>query len=148
MCVIDSNYSMWYNGYGFSKFLARQKPTKDTIYLIASISKTVAATALMQLYEKGLFCLDDDVNDFLDFNVRNPDYPSVPVTFRMLLAHRSSLRNLPKEYFYSCYIKNYRNYPYPMIKEMITPNGSLYNDLVWNSYSPGHYADYTDIGLF
>jgi CubicO group peptidase (beta-lactamase class C family) len=146
MCVIDNNYSLWYKGYGFSKLLTRQKPTKDTIYLIASVSKTVAATALMQLYEKGLFGLDDDVNDYLDFEVRNPNFPNIPVTFRMLLAHRSSLRNLPKDYFYSCYIKNLRNYPYPMIREMITPSGSLYNEIVWNSNPPGQYTDYTDIG--
>jgi CubicO group peptidase (beta-lactamase class C family) len=148
MCVIDSNYSLWYKGYGYSKFLTRQKPTKDTIYLIASISKTVSATALMQLYEKGLFKLDDDVNNYLDFNVRNPYFPNVPVTFRMLLAHRSSLSgNVPKGYFYSSYIKNLRNYPYPMIREIITPNGSLYRDFIWNSYSPGRNADYADIGF-
>jgi CubicO group peptidase (beta-lactamase class C family) len=146
MGVIDDNYSLYYKGYGFSRFLTRQKPTKDTIYLIASVSKTVAATALMQLYEKGFFDLDDDVNDYLDFNVRNPNHPNIPITFRMLLAHRSSLRNLPKNQFFICYIKNYFNYPYPMIREMITPNGSIYDENVWNSYSPGKYVDYTDMG--
>ncbi len=59
--------------------------------VIASISKTITATAVMQLWEQGLFELDDDVNDYLPFNVRNPNHPDVPITFRMLLTHTSSI---------------------------------------------------------
>jgi CubicO group peptidase (beta-lactamase class C family) len=149
MCLIDSNYSVWYKGYGYSKILTLQRPTKDTAYLIASISKTVAATALMQLYDEGLFDLDDDVNDYLDFNVRNPNYPDTPVTFRMLLSHHSSLagKDIPLEYIFYCYIKNTKNYPYPMIKEIITPNGSFYKENIWNSYEPGSNIDYSGIGF-
>jgi len=149
MCVIDNDFSMWYKGYGFSKILVRQRPTKDIVYLMASISKTVCATALMQLYEKNLFDLDDDINKYLDFEVRNPNHPNVPITFRMLLAHRSSLAGLSLSinYIYFCYLTHYNKYPYPMIREMITPNGSLYTDAVWNSFAPGTHTDYSSIGF-
>lgn len=37
----------------------------DDIFLLASISKVVTATALLQLHEDGLFALDDKINDYL-----------------------------------------------------------------------------------
>ncbi|MBP6672214.1 MAG: serine hydrolase, partial [Bacteroidetes bacterium] len=65
--------------------------TDSTMYRIASISKTVAATALMQLYEQGRFKLDDDVNSALGFSLRNPNYPNDAITFRMILSHTAGL---------------------------------------------------------
>jgi len=148
-CIIKNNSVVWYRGYGHSKLLIRQKPTIDTIYPIACITKTVTATALMTLYDKGLFGLDDDVNDYLDFKVRNPNYPDTPITFRMLLAHQSSLGglDLPKHYLINCYKKNKNDYPYPMIKELITPNGSLYIPKVWLNIPPGSDCEYTSIDI-
>ncbi len=63
------------------------------IFLIASISKTFISTAIMQLVEKRLLKLDDDVNKYLLFNVRNPKYPNTPITIRMLLNHRSTIND-------------------------------------------------------
>ena len=90
-CIIKNNGIVWSKGYGFYDIMHRKKACDDTIYMIGSISKSVTATALMQLYEQGLFDLDDDVSDYLPFTLRNPKYPDVPITFRMLLAHQSSL---------------------------------------------------------
>lgn len=65
----------------------------DGIYVIQSISKTFISTAVMQLVEKGLIKLDDDVNQYLTFNVRNPKFIDVPITVRMLLSHRSTIND-------------------------------------------------------
>jgi CubicO group peptidase (beta-lactamase class C family) len=64
---------------------------RKDVFRIASISKTFVATAIMQLVEKGQINLDDDINKYLSFEVRNPRYPDVPITVRMLLCHRSSI---------------------------------------------------------
>lgn len=64
---------------------------KNDVFRIASISKTFVATAIMQLVEKGQINLDNDINNYLSFKVRNPHYPDVPITVRMLLSHRSSI---------------------------------------------------------
>ena len=90
-CVIVNESIVWSGGFGLYDIENNKMATTDPLYLMASISKTVTATALMQLYEKGHFDLDDDVNDFLPFSFRNPNYPENPITFRMLLSHRSSL---------------------------------------------------------
>jgi len=89
--IIKGNNVTWKKGFGLYDVENEKEANKDTIYLVASISKTVTATAIMQLYEKGCFKLDDDVNKYLPFILRNPEYPNKPITFRTLLAHRSSL---------------------------------------------------------
>ncbi len=59
---------------------------KDTIFDLASISKIFTTTAAMQLYEKGLFNLDDPVADYL------PEFAAggkEEVTIRQLMTHTS-----------------------------------------------------------
>ena len=63
------------------------------VYVIASISKSFISTAIMQLAEKGKLKLNDDVNKYLDFRVRNPKYSDVPITVRMLMSHRSTIND-------------------------------------------------------
>lgn len=63
------------------------------IYVIASISKSFIATAIMQLVEKQILNLDDDVDKYLDFRVRNPQYPDTPITVRMLMNQRSTIND-------------------------------------------------------
>jgi CubicO group peptidase (beta-lactamase class C family) len=67
--------------------------TDDTLFMLASISKTVTTVAVLQLWEQGRFGLDDDVNAYLPFRVVNPHFPDVPITFRMLLTHTSSIQD-------------------------------------------------------
>lgn len=70
----------------------KKSPIKrDDLFLIASVSKTFVGTAIMQLIEKGLISLDDDASKFLGYKLRNPRYPQMPITIRMLLCHRSGL---------------------------------------------------------
>lgn len=61
------------------------------IFRIASISKSFATTALMQLVEKKKLSLDMDVSDLIGFKLRNPKYPDIKITVKMLLSHTSSL---------------------------------------------------------
>jgi CubicO group peptidase (beta-lactamase class C family) len=59
---------------------------KDTIFDIASISKLFTTVAVMQLYEKGLFELDDPVAKYLPEFAENGKQA---VTIRQLLTHTS-----------------------------------------------------------
>jgi CubicO group peptidase (beta-lactamase class C family) len=47
----------------------------------------------MKLYDQGKLDLDDDINDYLPFRISHPNFPDEKITFRMLLAHTSSLRD-------------------------------------------------------
>ena len=79
--------------YGLADPITARPVTSDTLFTIASISKTVTATALMTLYEQGKFDLDDNINKYLPFTVYNPNIPDPPITFRMLLSHTSSIQD-------------------------------------------------------
>ena len=65
--------------------------SEKTCFRIASITKWVTAIGLMTLYDQGKLDLDKDISKYLGFKVRNPAYPNVPITARMLLSHTSSL---------------------------------------------------------
>lgn len=66
--------------------------TEDTIFDLASLTKSVATTpAFLQLSEKGLVRIDDPVQQYLpDFNPTN-DPRRAQVTLRMLLTHTSGI---------------------------------------------------------
>jgi CubicO group peptidase (beta-lactamase class C family) len=75
----------------------------DTIFRIYSMTKPIVSVALMQLYERGLFQLDDPVSKFIPSwaNLRvyeSGTYPSFqtrpcerPMTVRDLLSHQAGL---------------------------------------------------------
>ena len=145
-CIIKNNRIVWANGYGLYDIEHDKLASENTIYAVASISKTVTATALMQLYEQGLFDLDEDINDYLNFSIRNPNFPDEPITFKMLLSHRSSLAEDPwhlhKEYPGDCPIPFY-----PFLKEYLVPGGSEYSLEVWADCRPGEEFHYTSMGF-
>jgi len=91
--VVRGETLVWSGGIGQADIDAKLAMTSDHIQNIGSISKTITATAVMQLWEEGAFELDDDINEFLPFSIRNPNFPDKPITFKQLLAHRSSIKD-------------------------------------------------------
>ncbi len=74
------------NGFGMADGPKGMAATPDTVYQWGSITKTVTATAIMQLRDQGLLDLDDPVSDYLDY------FPAqFPITVRHLLGHSSGL---------------------------------------------------------
>ncbi len=94
-CLVKKDKLVWIGAFGWADMENKKPMTEKTIQNIGSISKTITATAVMQLWEKGKFQLDDDVNKYLPFPVRNPHFPDEPITFRQLLTHKSSIKDGP-----------------------------------------------------
>lgn len=80
-------------GFALTTETGEHKLRRDHKIRIASISKLVAAIAVMQLVETGKIGLDDDVSDILGWQLRNPNFPSSIITPRQLLSHTSSIRD-------------------------------------------------------
>jgi len=119
--------------------------TDSTMFRIASISKSVTATALMKLFEEGLFGLDDNVSDYLGFNLYNPQYPSQSITFRMLLSHTSGLSDGSG---YSPFLSATANQnPPPHISQLLTPGGLYYTSDMWLSREPGSWFSYANVNF-
>ena len=158
-CLIKGDEVIWSKGYGFYDLDNRKRATENTIYNIAQITKSVTGTALMQLYEQELFDLDEDVNNYLPFSLRNPYFPNETITFRMLLSHSSSLRDdIPINDVYgrsrSYGWVNFSGdppfsfFPYPWLEEHLIPGGKRYNPAHWSHYQkPGEYSFYSHINF-
>lgn len=74
-CIVKKDKLVWIGAFGWADVEGMKPMTEETIQNIGSISKTITATAVMQLWEKGKFDLDDDVNKYLPFPVRNHRFP-------------------------------------------------------------------------
>jgi CubicO group peptidase (beta-lactamase class C family) len=70
---------------------AERSLTIDDPARIASVSKLIVALAVMRLVDAGTLNLDRDVSDYLGWRLRNPAFPDMPITLRLLLSHQSSL---------------------------------------------------------
>jgi CubicO group peptidase (beta-lactamase class C family) len=149
-CVISNTTVVWKKGYGFSDIEAHKPATNQTIYVVASITKTITSTALMQLYEQGLFNLDDDVNMYLPFAVRNPNYPDDPITIRMILSHSSSFTSDPPSYHWFNYSHPppIPGYPGDWLEDYLLPGGAYYTTEIWDTnHRPGAYMIYANINF-
>jgi CubicO group peptidase (beta-lactamase class C family) len=121
LAVVVGDELIWSKGFG-------HQPDLSTVYSIGSIDKSFTATAIMQLVEQGLIDLDDDVNEYLPFSVRHPDFPDTPVTIRMLLSHQSGLpHDLPGT--------RYTDNDGPMLRWFFSNKGRQFADL-YRSYFP------------
>lgn len=142
-CIIKNNAVVWYNAYGTADLRHNIPATPDTVYMAGSITKVFVATAFMQLSEMGYCDLSDDVNTYLPFAIRNPHFPDMPITIRMLLAHQSSLQERVSSLFYF----DFAPYPFEWLREYLTPEGSIYDPGVWSArYGPGEGFEYANIG--
>lgn len=153
MLIIRNGQVESSKGHGIADPETGQLVTPDTIFTIASVSKTVTAAALMTLYEKDKLSLDDDVSAYLPFMVRNPNSPSSGITFRMLLTHTSSI--VDSDTFWNFYtLKKLPVLPDSPIslgdflKDYLGPKGKLYDPTTnFLNDRPGMKYTYSNIGF-
>ena len=148
--IIHDDEVAWSKAYGYYDLENQKQATTDTLYLQASVSKTVTATALMQLYDQGLFDLDDDVNEYLPFEMRNPNHPDTPITIKMILSHRSSLAYDNLYWICLSYLPgdpDVEGFPDPWLEEYLVPGGSAYSSSTWSTAKPGEEYYYANIGF-
>lgn len=119
----------------------RDLATKDTleisdIFRIASISKSFSAASVMQLVEEGKISLDDDVNKYLPFSLRNPRYPDIAITVKQMLSHTSSMKDNGGATWYhdDRFVNPSRTTPDTIAK-------------AFHTYAPGWGYDYSNRGL-
>ncbi|WP_438423519.1 serine hydrolase domain-containing protein [Aquimarina macrocephali] len=137
----------------FEEYLGKSNIEKDNnlesdhLFLLASVSKLVVSTALLQLYDQGHFSLDENINEYLPFSVQVPNQ-AVPITFRILLTHTSGIRDnwdiLSNQYYYEedspivldYYLENY-----------LVAGGEYYNEEEnFYDFEPGSNFRYSNTG--
>lgn len=129
--VVKDGKIVYNESFGYKDLNTKTPLANDDIMRIASISKSFTATSLLQLVDKGIISLDDDVSDLIGFKIRNPHHPDVPITLKMILSHTSSIRD-KEDYFTLDHL-----------------NPAVYGDCEesYFKYKPGEGYCYSNMGL-
>lgn len=79
------------NGIGYSDEERKKKATSKTIYPVASVTKALTATAILQLAVQGRLNLDDPVQNYLPWFSYQDNELSKLVTIKHLLTHSAGV---------------------------------------------------------
>ena len=92
LAVVHDQTLVWAAGFGWADVERRRPATAETLYRIASITKTFTATAILQLRDAGQLQLDDPLTRHLPwFSIAGKHSDAPPITLRHLLTHTSGL---------------------------------------------------------
>lgn len=142
----DNNILGQYN-YGHSSLENQIKVEDDTIFRIASISKIIVAMAVMKLVEEEKLSLEDDISNILGFKIRNPKYPNIPISVKMLMLHTSSINDGPEDGIQKGY-NGVNGYSYFVaLKDLLENKESKYYvEDTFANYAPGEKFEYSNFG--
>jgi CubicO group peptidase (beta-lactamase class C family) len=147
-CIVHGGEIAWDGHFGMADIEAGRAVTDSTLFLVASVSKPVTGAALMQLYEDGYFELDDNINDYLSFEVVHPWYPETPMTFRMLMSHVAGI----DDNWSVLLAVEVDDMDSPIslgqfLEDYLTPGGLYYNPQAnFRGSAPGSEYHYTNVG--
>ena len=128
----------------FLLLLLRTLCISDLHYLNFSL-----ATAIMQQYEEGKIDLDEDISTYLGYEMRNPNFPNIPISTRSLMTHQSSLAN-PTNLEASDIVAVFTDSVFNMadwVKDYMIPGESKYTPGVWKNYSPDTQHSNSNLGV-
>ena len=145
--IVRGGDVVWTDAWGMANIEHGKRVTPDTLFMLASVSKTVVATAVLQAIEDGLFELDTPVNRVLPFAVRNPVHPDEPITVRQLLTHTSSIRDN-----WTLLIDSYVRGDAEMalgtfLRRYLAPTGADLSPNNYYAFGPGRSYRYANVGV-
>ena len=135
--MVKGDKVVYQKAFGYRDKDTREPLDINDIFRIASISKSFSGISILQLVEAGKMSLEDDVNDILGMKIRNPRYPDIPVTVKMLLSHTSSMTD-------GGGVDMYRDLTY--VDESKTDIKTI-REKAWLPYPPGKGYKYCNRGL-
>ena len=147
--IVKDQEILWNGAFGWVDVAAKRPVTSDTLFQLASVSKTVTVCAILQQVEQGLLDLDTDINDVLPFKVRHPEHPKIPITLRRLLTHTAAIRdnwNLLE----GTWVKD-GDFPVSLgesLKRYLVPDGEWYKARRnFQRWAPGKRNEYSNVGV-
>ena len=166
--VFDESETFFQKGFGYADIESKKEYSPETVQLIASISKSVTAVAVMKAMEMGYFSLDDPINKYLPFELTNPKFPDDAISIRHLLTHTSSLndhdgyergyvfkepiqkKDWPKGHHKELLLRD-NNEKLPLsdfLNKVFSPNGKWYNETdMFTKEKPGTNFKYSNFGF-
>ena len=89
VAVVENGEYEWASGFGLADVENNAPASEHTLFRLASISKSLTATAAMQLFERGQLDLDAPVQKYC------PAFPAkqAPITTRLVMGHLAGIRH-------------------------------------------------------
>lgn len=144
--VVRPDGTTWARGFGLADREKRVAATSDTVASWASSGKIVVCAAVVKTLETKEIGLDAPISPYLPFKVANPAFPDVPITFRMLLVHTSSIHH---DRAISSRLSVTGDPVMPLgevLSEYLVPGGRYYEPTNYLAAAPGKSWEYCNIG--
>lgn len=131
--VVLGDRLVWAKGYGYADLEKKVPASPQTLYRIASITKTFTAVAILQLRDAGKVQLDDPLRRHLSWaRIRADDRAAADITIRELLTHSSGLQ---------------REVPGTLWTNPTFPSSAALREEIEETNSPGVTWKYSNLGF-
>jgi CubicO group peptidase (beta-lactamase class C family) len=92
IAIVDKGKIVYATGYGFSDVESKTTANSKSIYRIGSITKSFTALSIMQLQERGILSVNDDLRSQLpEFAIGFQKAINQPILLRHMMAHISGM---------------------------------------------------------
>lgn len=139
--------TLYARGHGFADLAQSRPVTARTMFHIASVTKTVTATAVMQLVGRGRLALDEPVAPHVDFRLAHPRFAERAITFRQLLTHTSGISDA--RYYEIDFRRRGADAVQPLgdfLRQYLAPGGRHFSADACFGAAPGAAWDYSNVG--
>lgn len=149
LAVVDPKGCVYSQGFGLRN--DREPIDSKTIFRIASITKPIAATALLIAELEELIDLDKDINQqvvsssgepLLPFKLSNPNFPAEAITPRQVLDFYSTIHddwNILNPLYHSSMTAD------QFLISYLSPDGGMYDASHFSNHKPGSFWEYSDV---
>jgi len=140
IAVINDNKIEWAKGYGILKAGTASPVTKESVFEAASTTKLFTTVIILNLVEKALIELDEDVNKYLkSWKIPDNEFTQKKkVTLRLILSHQAGF-NRPEGGF------SFEEGKVPTLLEVINGESPAKNQPATIEFVPGTKWQYSNI---
>lgn len=141
MAFVDNGEIVWQLSFGYADLATATPVTPETVFAAASLSKPVAAMTALNLVDRGLLGLDEDINAYLrGWQIPESEFTADErVTLRQLIGHTAGVRN----YLSSSYDPGAQT---PTVEEMLSGSDPSIDPPIEIEAVPGERYRYSNPG--
>ena len=165
VAIVNGDGTLYSQGIGLADIETNLPYTTNTIQNIGSVSKTFIGISLLKAQEQGKLNLDDPINDYLPFEIRNPHHPDIAITIRHLATHTSTILDgdyydqkayvlkdkpdveiTPKEFGENFNPPDFKMSLMDFMEKILTQEGEWYAEVNFSKHKPGAIFEYSNVG--
>jgi len=102
MALVNADSIVWEGNFGYANLAQNIPANRHTIYRVGSVSKTLVASAIMQLAAQGKLQLQDPINKYIpELCIANRFADTTTINIQQLLSHHAGIPSDVLAHFFS-----------------------------------------------